>query len=357
MGPESQERADAIAANAVQRIRALVQPADPPRYELWYRYFSGASPALNDVVDEILARTHTLSARDFERVYRERIPRARLIEKNDSVGAKVIDEVAQVGSMIEAALGTVRKQSERLSGAMARLRRSGDPQQLRGVADALIRCTKESRETNHALGLLLKASREEIRRLQQSLETARLESMTDLLTSLPTRECFDRTFAGMIAEAEANQQPVSLLLIDIDYFRKFNEVFGHLVGDEVLRVVAMAIRQNIKGKDFAARFGGEEFAVVLPDTALKSARVVAEQLRNAIVTKELKKVVTGESLGRLTISIGVAMARAGQSAAAVIERAETCLREAKQNGRNQTLCETRFGVAAEDPPVSRAAAG
>jgi len=210
---------------------------------------------------------------------------------------------------------------------------------------------------DHALGLLLKASKEEIKRLQDALEAARLESMTDLLTSLPTRECFERTFARMVGEAEANREPVALLIVSIDYFHKFIEVFGHPVGDEVLRVVAAAIKQNIKGKDFAARFDGEEFAVVLLDTGLKPARFVAEHLRNAIVTKELKKVVTGESLGRLTISIGVAMARPRDSAADVIKRAETCLRQAKLNGRNQTQCEDRFGFASDDVEPGRERAG
>src|SRR5690348_14102068 len=357
MKPNRRERTAVIADSAIQRIRALAQPADPRRYDVWYTYASGACPSLNDVIDDILAKTNTLSAKDFEQVYHDRMPLARLIERNDNVGAKVVHELAQVDAMIAAALGTAKTYSDNVGGAMRQLGDTCDLDRLRATIDELVRSAKASRETNHALGLLLKASKEEIKRLQDALEAARLESMTDLLTSLPTRECFERTFARMVGEAEANREPVALLIVSIDYFHKFIEVFGHPVGDEVLRVVAAAIKQNIKGKDFAARFDGEEFAVVLLDTGLKPARFVAEHLRNAIVTKELKKVVTGESLGRLTISIGVAMARPRDSAADVIKRAETCLRQAKLNGRNQTQCEDRFGFASDDVEPGRERAG
>ena len=108
---------------------------------------------------------------------------------------------------------------------------------------------------------------------------------------------------------------MSLLLTDIDHFKKFNDTFGHLTGDQVLRLVAMSVKQNVKGQDIAARYGGEEFAIVLPNTVLRSAITVADHIRRAVMAKELMKRSTGEHLGRVTISVGVATLRTDDTAA------------------------------------------
>ena len=138
---------------------------------------------------------------------------------------------------------------------------------------------------------------------------------------------------------------MALLLTDIDHFKAFNDTFGHLTGDQVLRLVAIAVKQNVKGQDIAARYGGEEFAVILPATTLRSALTVADQLRRAVMTKELMKRSTGEHLGRVTVSIGVAVLRKGDTAQSLIERADNCLYAAKRCGRNRVMCETDPEVA------------
>ena len=116
--------------------------------------------------------------------------------------------------------------------------------------------------------------------------------------------------------------------------------FGHLTGDQVLRLVAVSVKQNVKGKDVAARYGGEEFVVALPNTALQSAITVADHIRRAVMTKELMKRSTGERLGRVTISIGAANLRPSDTAQSLIERADMCLYAAKRNSRNRVICET-----------------
>jgi diguanylate cyclase len=150
-------------------------------------------------------------------------------------------------------------------------------------------------------------------------------------------------------EAYTRQEPLSLMMTDVDQFKKFNDTYGHLTGDQVLRLVAMSVRQNIKGQDIAARYGGEEFAVVLPNTVLRSATTVADHIRRAVMTKELMKRSTGEHLGRVTISIGVAQLRRNDTVQSLIERADTCLYAAKRSGRNRVICETDPEVA---PPAA-----
>ena len=178
-----------------------------------------------------------------------------------------------------------------------------------------------------------------------NLEAVRNESLTDPLTSLANRKYFDSALEKYIAQSGASGEPLSLLLTDIDHFKAFNDTFGHLTGDQVLRLVGVAVKHNVKGQDIAARYGGEEFAIILPNTALRSALTVADHVRRAVMTKELMKRSTGEHLGRVTISVGVATLRRGETAQALIERADNCLYAAKRCGRNRVMCETDPEVA------------
>jgi len=211
----------------------------------------------------------------------------------------------------------------------------------------LVQTTKAMEASNRQLEERLTASKLEINELQEDLEVVRTESLTDPLTQLANRKFFDVTLEKTIAEAFLRNEALSLMLTDIDHFKAFNDNFGHLTGDQVLRLVAMAVKHNVKGKDTAARYGGEEFAVLLPNTALRAAVTVAEHIRRAVMAKELMKRSTGEQLGRITISIGVAALRKGDSGQSLIERADICLYAAKRHGRNRVMCEADPEVTAE----------
>jgi diguanylate cyclase len=129
-------------------------------------------------------------------------------------------------------------------------------------------------------------------------------------------------------------------MTDIDHFKNFNDNYGHLTGDQMLRVVAAAVKNNVKGRDTAARYGGEEIAIILPNTVLRSAITVADHIRRAVMTKELMKRSTGKHLGRVTISIGVATLHKTDSPQALIERTDFSLYAAKRHGRSRVIPET-----------------
>jgi diguanylate cyclase len=199
---------------------------------------------------------------------------------------------------------------------------------------------------NLALEERLSASKQEINQLQENLEVVRTESLTDPLTTLANRKYFDDALVKAIAAASAKGEPLALLMTDVDHFKRFNDTYGHLTGDHVLRLVAMSVRQNVKHQDIAARYGGEEFVVVLPNTILQVAATLGEYIRTAVMTKELKKRSTGENLGRITVSIGVAALRPGETPQALIERADSCLYAAKRSGRNRVISEADAEAAA-----------
>ena len=348
-GPaDEHERTIAFAEIAIGQIKALRQPATPRVYELWYNYATGYNPKLNQKVNETLSSSGTLTDADIDQLYSAFISPTRMVDEIGSVNAKMSEEIDQVMALIDTAVRSSIQHDASLTDVAAKLGRTNDRDAVRGIIESLVQTAGAMRRDNGALEASLKASKMEISQLQQNLETARSESLMDPLTTLANRKFFDDNLPRHLAEAVATTEPLSLMLTDIDHFKNFNDTFGHLTGDQVLRLVAQSVKQNVKGQDIAARYGGEEFAIVLPRTALREAITVADQIRRVVMSKELMKRSTGEHLGRVTISIGVATHRRGDTMHSLIERADACLYAAKRNGRNRVICET-------DPEVTPAA--
>ena len=341
------ERTMAFADIAFGQMKTLRQPASPRNFEIWYAYTSGYHPALNQQINATLKAKGTISEADLVQMYENFLSPTRLTERIDLVGSQVKGEIDQVMAMIDAAVGSASSYTESLAGATEQLVQSKDRDGLRTIVETLVQTTKAMEISNRNLEDRLHASKQEINDLQENLEVVRTESLTDPLTQLANRKFFDSTLEKSIAEAVERNEALSLMLTDIDHFKTFNDSFGHLTGDQVLRLVAMSVKHNVKGKDTAARYGGEEFAVILPNTTLRAAVTVAEHIRRAVMAKELMKRSTGENLGRMTISIGVATLRKADSGQSLIERADMCLYAAKRHGRNRVICETDPEVATD----------
>jgi len=344
---DEHERTMAFAEVALGQIRSLRQTAVPRNYEIWYIYATGYNAPLNKIINETLARNGNLTEADLEQIYETYLSHIKATDRIDKVGARVIGEIDDVMSLLTDALGMSANYDASLNGASEKLSAAKTPDQVKGVVESLLRSTREMRETNKALEERLMLSKNEISNLQQSLEAIRAESLTDPLTGLGNRKYFDRMIETAVQDALATGEPLSLLMFDIDHFKSFNDSYGHLTGDQVLRLVGMSLKQTIKGQDITARYGGEEFAVVLPSTALRQALTVADHIRRAVMAKELKKKSTGEILGRVTISVGVSMLKPGDDPDALIERADACLYAAKRNGRNRVICEVDPEYTAE----------
>ena len=344
---DEHERTMAFAELALGQIKSLRQTAVPRNYEIWYVYATGYNSPLNKIINETLARNGKLTEADLEQIYETYLSHIKTTDRIDKVGARVIGEIDDVMRLIGDALGMSANYDASLCGANEQLSTAESRDQVRAIVDSLMGSTREMRDVNKALEERLSLSMVEISNLQQSLEAIRAESLTDPLTGLGNRKYFDRSIEMAVQSALASGEPLSLLMFDIDHFKSFNDSFGHLTGDQVLRLVGMSLKQTIKGQDITARYGGEEFAVVLPNTALRQALTVADHIRRAVMSKELKKKSTGEILGRVTISVGVSMLKPGDDTDALIERADACLYAAKRAGRNRVVCEADPEYAAE----------
>jgi diguanylate cyclase len=342
------ERTLAFAEIALGQLKAIRQEVTPRNYEIWYAYATGRHPSLNQRINDLLGKSGKLSDVELEQIYEIYISPTRLSERIDNVGAHLMAEIEQMTASIDAAAGSANHCTESLAGVSEKLGQSKDRESLRAIVESLVQTAKEMKVSNQQLQDRLNATAREINELQENLETVRNDSLTDPLTQLANRKFFDTALEQAITQALAKNEPLSLLMTDIDHFKKFNDSFGHLTGDQVLCLVAGSVKQNIKGQDTAARYGGEEFAIVLPNTVLRSAITIADQIRRAIMTKELMKRSTGEHLGRVTISIGVAMLHKNDTTQGFIERADACLYAAKRHGRNRVMCEADPEVSANE---------
>lgn len=229
------------------------------------------------------------------------------------------------------------------------LRHSSEIEQLSralaGMTEHLVAREHALEQANEHLEARVAERTAELERVNRELARANehLDSLAhiDSLTGLNNRRWADELLASLLAHARRHRRPLGVLLCDVDHFKRVNDRFGHAAGDEVLQAVARAIRQTLRESDSAARFGGEEFVVLLPETDAAGVAVVGEKIRSAIEAMVLPGV------GRCTISIGAAVTPGGRiKPAELLQRADEALYEAKAQGRNQ--------VRLADPEVTPA---
>ena len=159
-------------------------------------------------------------------------------------------------------------------------------------------------------------------------------AMIDGLTGLYNRRWIDEAMPRFVARYSRSEQPLSVLMVDVDHFKNFNDTHGHSTGDKVLIVVSQALRGNVRPTDLVARYGGEEFLVILPDTSIASGRLVAERLRHAIAEIELELADVPDP-PQITISLGGSCLEKGQTMAELMSKADQALYASKNGGRNR----------------------
>jgi diguanylate cyclase len=329
---DEHERTMAFAEIALGQIKALRQAATPRNYEIWYAYATGYHPSLNQKINETLKASGVLGEDNLDTIYSTYLSPTRLTDRIDEVGSQVKGEIEQVMSMIDTAAGSASSYTESLAGMSEKIGQSKDREGLRVIVESLVHTAKDMEVSNQKLEERLTASKREILDLHANLEAVRSESLTDPLTQLSNRKFFDVTLEKAITEARDRNEALSLMLTDIDHFKNFNDSFGHLTGDQVLRLVAMSMKANVKGQDTTARYGGEEFAVLLPGLSSIEALGVAETIRLKVQQWSDEPVVT-------TVSIGVASLTptAAMEWHDLLKAADTALYAAKANGRNRSV--------------------
>jgi diguanylate cyclase len=343
--------ARAIAAEAFGLIgRHGVEPV-PENYALWYAYVARTNSELSRVLDGLIAEGRVfdpgLVAELVERFVARRAPEGETLSREIS---GQLEQVLSAVSRLSGGTASYGRKLERFSGELAT---TGDIAALvRNLAEA----TRMMADDTKRMEAELDQAAAEIHRLQSSLSDARRDAMVDALTGIGNRKRFELDLKRLAGEAAASGEPLSLVLGDVDHFKQVNDRWGHLVGDQVLKLVAMTLKDNVKGFDVPCRYGGEEFAVIMPNTPLRMAAHVAENLRRAIMAKRLVRKNTGETLGQITLSFGVTTYRPGEPLTTFVERADANLYQAKHTGRNRVTADQTLRAVPSGPAPASAPA-
>jgi diguanylate cyclase len=257
----------------------------------------------------------------------------------ESMGIKLEIEARALIELLRAHLSANQSHSASLSRAHGDLLSCVTPEDVKLIVTYLL-VENEKMETKTAnLEQSLKRSRSQIEELRVTLNEAQEIGLRDALTALGNRRYFDEALRREIAESKALGAELSLVLADIDHFKSINDKFGHLVGDEVLKLFSKLLSSNVKGRDTVARFGGEEFAIILPHTGSENAGRIAEQIRDQLEGNRWVMQQTKQWIGKITASFGIAQLGKDESPERLIQRADERLYEAKSSGRNRVAAD------------------
>ncbi len=314
----------------------------PEIYELWFTYYARSKVDVVRAIDQALEAKKKLTDTDCQEIYERYLGDLKNEETVRRAGEQIQSTITDMSGMVKDVQDAASDYSQSLIEVGNKITAATSPQEVAAAVKAASDKTKSMIEHNKKLEAELAHSTQMMAELKRDLEFVRREAMTDGLTGLANRKAFDAELQQMAADAMESKKPFTLLMVDIDHFKSFNDNFGHQVGDQVLRLVARTLKDGLKGRDFAARYGGEEFAILLPETGLQAGLAVGNSLRLAIAMKDVVNRTTGDVLGRITMSVGVSEYAYETNPEDVIERADAALYTAKHNGRNQ--------VAAANPP-------
>ncbi len=322
-------------------------PPTPANYEFWYRYVRGSDPELKNAVDAIITNTGRVSSRAMQNIRRELYGRSLSTDLSGLIEATQ-SQMKRMASFVEQADGDARSYSQALRESSTSISTAADIQAQRTLLSELLNATGAMIDKTERLEAQLAISGQEINMLRQDLETARTESRTDPLTGLSNRKAFVSYLEAQAGRALADRKPLCLAFCDIDNFKQFNDTWGHRMGDEVLRLVGQSLEQLSHGIGYPARFGGEEFVIVLPGKALQAANDICEQIRDYIASRSVRAKNSNKEVGRITLSLGIAQLRWNDTVDTLIERADMALYRAKETGRNRVVGEDELEAPQAD---------
>ncbi|HEY6482721.1 MAG TPA: GGDEF domain-containing protein [Steroidobacteraceae bacterium] len=331
--PENKERSTEILRLALPLMARQLAAFHPLSYALWYEHCAGMNPDLSRVLDNRLTANSALTEADVLRLYAQHIA-ARDMEAFERLQLQLRNLLEDTAQSAASAGAHAAQFSQSLDGHAKALAADADPAAVRNVIAEMLVDTHKLQSVTTDLSVKLQASTSEVNALTESLRRAQTEALLDSLTGLKNRRGFERAVEDLQREPPGLAGS-ALLVADIDHFKVVNDTYGHLLGDKVIRAVAHVLRSTIKGRDVAARLGGEEFAVLLPHTSITGATAVAEQIRGTVAQGRICRPDGNASIGQVTLSVGVAVANTGETLEGLLERADAAMYNAKRSGRNR----------------------
>jgi diguanylate cyclase len=308
--------------------------ATPIAYTVCYEYFVQTNPAVRRAIDAELDARQELKNEFINGIFE------RYISGADEINLlRINEEIRRVINELCKSTASADYEASRFTQSLVHygdeLEAKCDDCSIEKIVQNLLADTRIMQAVAVKMQAQMDDSKREIQLLRDQLVQLRTESLTDALTGLTNRKGFTQKIEAALAEHETLSDGCCVLMVDIDRFKAINDTFGHLIGDKVIQFVATTMRKQVKGKDTVARFGGDEYIILLPETTLAGAISVGENIRSAIEKTRIKRLDSGEPIGSVTVSIGVAEFQAGESVNQLLNRADAALYQSKNKGRNR----------------------
>ncbi|MBT1445874.1 GGDEF domain-containing protein [Shewanella sp. JM162201] len=342
--PAPDEGAKALLQTAASRLKKAVPlmlkhqiPTTPTNYALWYAYVGEQQPELNKAMDDTLSRYQTCPPVNGELLYREFVADPVELDVRD-MRQNLEAMAAELANQLQDTNLDAAVFQQKIDANFNRLERiESEGVSLEQVLDLVRSLVKESdtirQSTSYFTGQLSKAQ-QEISALKERLAASERDVLFDALTGCFNRRAFDADLQGILAQAP---EGTCLILADVDHFKAFNDNYGHQLGDQVLKLVAKRMTDACRDGIKCYRYGGEEFALLVPKSNLRVARQLAEALRRGIEKLTLKDRRRDAKIDTIRASFGVAQWQPKTSAIELIEAADKLLYEAKRLGRNRVM--------------------
>ncbi len=325
-----------LAGEVFKLVEEHITPPNPKTYDLWYNYLEGSNKKLTQQVEIITRKGKKLNEEDINLIHQACLDDKDNCSKNaEKTGQELEAACKKLMNLLNSHIEQNDGYADCLVEANKKLNANPTPENLKEVVHTLIVDNRKMAKKSAALNSQLAESTARLNELNQDLAKARANELTDALTLIGNRKCFDQELEKNLELAKKKGHKFSLIIADLDHFKRINDTFGHPVGDAILKLFARLMTKNIKGRDVVARYGGEEFALILPETDVDGSIQLAEQIRQELASQELQVTKDRTPVGKVTASFGVAQFMYGDNAMTILARADRRLYQAKENGRNQ----------------------
>ena len=311
-------------------------PVDPINYAVWYHYVAGINGDLNIAVDNLIRDKKPFDSKTSLNLYKTYICNAT-VDSFQRINSRLLHLITETTLSVTTTSEKVSVAGDNFHSKLNELISAENAVHLKSTLIEIILETTQLAEASKALKNQLDNTNKEIEQLRNELTHVHITAHTDGLTGLLNRHAFDKVLAELIGNTAIEN--ACLAILDLDYFKRINDSFGHLIGDKVLKYFASLMKKHTTEHHHVARYGGEEMAIIMPDTTLTVAFNIVEQIRKALDKSSLSHKNDTETIGKVTVSAGIASLKAVDTADSFIDRADKALYLAKNAGRNRVVTE------------------